>query len=193
MQRPVRRHLHARRGRAEDRLHRCVCDGHCDAACKGTADVKVKCDGKCGDRLHAPQVRRRQARRRLQTPTRTARAAATPAPAPRPSARRRAFRSPQREGQPSRERAELSYQTAIASLEANLPKILVVLQARGQDFADTHRTAAVDARRRRSPAAASSACQGTMRSVLIGDSHRHSLRELRLPAALRVASQVPAQ
>ena len=110
-----------------------VCDGHCDAACKGTADVKVKCDGKCsaeatplkceGGKLEGGCSADASCQGSCNASAK-AKAECTP-----PSVSIVA----QAKGSLSAE-AKVQYETAIASLEVNLPKILVVLQARGDDF-----------------------------------------------------------
>lgn len=109
------------------------CDGHCDAACKGSADVKVQCDGKCdveatplkceGGKLEGGCSADASCQGSCNASA-SAKAECTP-----PSVSIVA----EAKGSLSAE-AKVQYQTAIASLEANLPKILVVLQARGADF-----------------------------------------------------------
>jgi len=120
-----------------------VCDGHCDAACKGTADLKVKCDGKCdadytplkcdGGKLEGGCSADASCQGSCNASA-SAKAECTP-PSVSVVATAKAGLNAS---------AQLQLQTAIASLEANLPKILVVFKARGTDFADSL-TAAVNA------------------------------------------------
>jgi len=109
------------------------CDGHCDAACKGSADVKVQCDGKCdvdatplkceGGKLEGGC----SADASCQGSCNASASAKAECFPPSVSIVAEAKGSLSAEG-------KVQYQTAIASLEANLPKILVVLQARGANF-----------------------------------------------------------
>jgi len=109
------------------------CEGHCDAACKGSADVKVQCDGKCdveatplkceGGTLEGGCSADASCKGSCNASA-SAKAECTP---PSVSVVAAAKGSLSAEG-------KVQYQTAIASLEANLPKILVVLQARGAAF-----------------------------------------------------------
>jgi hypothetical protein len=120
-----------------------VCDGHCDAACKGTAEVKVKCDGKCsaeatplkceGGKLEGGCNADASCQGSCNASA-SAKAECTP---PSVSVVATAKAGLSAEG-------KLQFETAIASLEVNLPKILVVLQARGADFTASVK-AAVDA------------------------------------------------
>jgi hypothetical protein len=120
-----------------------VCDGHCDAACKGTAEVKVKCDGKCsaeatplkceGGKLEGGCNADASCQGSCNASA-SAKAECTP---PNVSVVATAKAGLDAEG-------KLQFETAIASLEVNLPKILIVLKARGADFAASV-TAAVDA------------------------------------------------
>src|SRR6478735_6330358 len=98
------------------------CDGHCDATCKGTADLKVKCDGKCD----AEATPLKCEGGKLEGGC-SAKAECTP---PSVAIVAKANGSLDAEG-------KVQYETAIASLEANLPKILIVLKARGTAFADS--------------------------------------------------------
>ena len=109
------------------------CDGHCDAACKGSASAKVKCDGNCsaeanplkceGGKLEGGCSADANCQGSCNASAK-AKAECTP-----PSV------SLEAEFTGSAD-AKLQYETAIASLEVNLPKVLVVLQARGGDFKD---------------------------------------------------------
>ncbi|HYQ41024.1 MAG TPA: hypothetical protein VER11_03630 [Polyangiaceae bacterium] len=109
------------------------CDGHCDAACKGSADVKVQCDGKCdveatplkceGGKLEGGC----SADASCQGSCNASASAKAECSPPSVSIVAEAKGSLSAEG-------KVQYQTAIASLEANLPKILIVLQARGANF-----------------------------------------------------------
>jgi hypothetical protein len=113
-----------------------VCDGHCDAACKGTADLKVKCDGMCdadytplkceGGKLEGGCKVDADCQGSCNASA-SAKAECTP-PSVSVVAKAKANLDVN---------AQLQLQTAIASLEANLPKILVVFKARGQAFLDT--------------------------------------------------------
>ncbi|MEI9939331.1 MAG: hypothetical protein WDO69_19085 [Pseudomonadota bacterium] len=120
-----------------------VCDGHCDAACKGTADLKVKCDGTCsvdatplkceGGKLEGGCSGDVNCQGSCNASA-SAKAECTP-PSVSVVADAKAGISAD---------AQIQLQTALASLEVNLPRILVVLQARGTDFA-ANVTAAVQA------------------------------------------------
>jgi len=109
------------------------CDGHCDAACKGSADVKVQCDGHCdveatplkceGGKLEGGC----SADASCQGSCNASASAKAECSPPSVSIVAEAKGSLSAEG-------KVQYQTAIASLEANLPKILIVLQARGANF-----------------------------------------------------------
>src|SRR6478752_4429470 len=109
------------------------CDGHCDAACKGSASAKVKCDGNCsaeatplkceGGKLEGGCSADANCQGSCNASAK-AKAECTP-----PSV------SLEAEFTGSAD-AKLQYETAIASLEVNLPKVLVVLEARGGDFKD---------------------------------------------------------
>ncbi|HYP78625.1 MAG TPA: hypothetical protein VER12_21780 [Polyangiaceae bacterium] len=113
-----------------------VCDGHCDATCKGTADLKVKCDGKCdaeatplkceGGKLEGGCSADASCQGSCNASA-SAKAECTP---PSVAIVAKANGSLDAEG-------KVQYETAIASLEANLPKILIVLKARGTAFADS--------------------------------------------------------
>ena len=109
------------------------CDGHCDAACKGSADVKVKCDGKCdadytplkceGGELSGGCSADANCQGSCNASA-SAKAECTP-----PSL------SVEVEAKAGLDAAgKLQFETAIASLEVNLPKVLVVLKARGEAF-----------------------------------------------------------
>ncbi len=110
-----------------------VCDGKCDATCKGSAELKVKCDGECkgeatplkceGGTLEGGCSADASCQGSCNASA-SAKAECTP---PSISVIAEAKGSLSAEG-------KLQYQTAIASLEANLPKILVVLKARGEAF-----------------------------------------------------------
>ena len=116
-----------------------VCDGKCDATCKGSADVKVKCDGKCdveatplkceGGTLSGGCDVDASCQGSCNASA-SAKAECTP-PSVTVTATAKAALSAD---------AQIQLQTALASLEANLPKILVVLRARGANF-----TASLDA------------------------------------------------
>jgi len=120
-----------------------VCDGHCDAACKGTVDLKVKCDGMCdsnytplkceGGTLEGGCSADASCQESCNASA-SAKADCTP-----PSVSVVATAKANLDAN-----AQLHLQTAIASLEANLPKILVVFKARGTDFTGSL-SAAVDA------------------------------------------------
>jgi hypothetical protein len=109
------------------------CDGHCDADCKGSAEVKVKCDGKCdveatplkceGGKLEGGCSADASCQGSCNASA-SAKAECTP---PSVSIVAEAKGSLSAEG-------KVQYQTAIASLEANLPKILITLKARGENF-----------------------------------------------------------
>src|SRR6478609_520185 len=112
------------------------CDGHCDATCKGSADVKVKCDGECeaeatplkceGGKLEGGCSADASCQGSCNASA-SAKAECTP---PSVAIVAKANGSLDAEG-------KVQYETAIASLEANLPKILIVLKARGTAFADS--------------------------------------------------------
>jgi len=109
------------------------CDGHCDAACKGSADVKVKCDGKCdvdatplkceGGKLEGGCSADANCQGSCNASA-SAKAECTP-----PSVSVVADAKANLKAD-----AQVRLQTALASLEANLPKLLVVVQARGASF-----------------------------------------------------------
>jgi hypothetical protein len=111
-----------------------VCDGHCDAACKGTADVKVKCDGMCsaeatplkcdGGTLEGGCMADANCSANCNASA-NAKAECTPGSV--------AVVAKAKAGLDAQ--GELQLQAAIASLEVNLPKLLVVVEARGKDFA----------------------------------------------------------
>ena len=120
-----------------------VCDGHCDAACKGTPELKVKCDGECdtdytplkceGGKLEGGCMVDASCQGSCNASA-SAKAECTP-PSVAVVATPKAGISVE---------AKLQLQTALASLEANLPKILVVFEARGKAFTGSL-SAAVDA------------------------------------------------
>lgn len=120
-----------------------VCDGHCDAACKGSADVKVKCDGKCdadytplkceGGKLEGGC----NADASCQGSCNASASAKAECSPPSVAVVAKANGSLSADG-------KLQFETAIASLEANLPKLLVVFKARGENF-KAGITGAVDA------------------------------------------------
>jgi hypothetical protein len=109
------------------------CDGHCDAACKGSADVKVQCDGHCdadytplkceGGKLEGGCSADASCKGSCNASA-SAKAECTP-PSITVDVEAKAGLSAD---------AQVQFQTAVASLEANIPKILVVLKARGADF-----------------------------------------------------------
>jgi hypothetical protein len=113
-----------------------VCDGHCDAACKGTADVKVKCDGMCdadytpvsctGGKLEGGCMVDASCQGSCNASA-SAKAECTP---PNVAIVVTAKATLDAKGQSN-------LQAAIASLEKNLPAIIVVFKARGQAFADS--------------------------------------------------------
>ena len=110
-----------------------VCDGHCDAKCKGTAEVKVKCDGMCdadytplkceGGELTGGCMVDANCQGSCNASA-SARAECTP---PSVSVTAEAKGGLSADGQ-------LQLETALAALEANLPNILLVFKARGEDF-----------------------------------------------------------
>ncbi|MEO7037754.1 MAG: hypothetical protein ABI335_28350 [Polyangiaceae bacterium] len=120
-----------------------VCDGHCDAACTATANVNVKCDGSC-DSDYTPLkceggtleggCKVDASCQGSCNASASAKAECTP---PSVAVVAKANADLDANGQ-------LQLQTAIASLEANLPQILVVFKARGQAFVDSF-SAAVSA------------------------------------------------
>jgi len=111
-----------------------VCDGHCDAACKGSADLKVKCDGKCsaeatplkceGGTLEGGCDVDANCKANCNDSA-NAKAECTPG--------RVAVVAKAKAGLDAE--AQLQLQAAIASLEVNLPKLLIVVKARGTAFA----------------------------------------------------------
>ncbi|HKO52486.1 MAG TPA: hypothetical protein VJV79_32485 [Polyangiaceae bacterium] len=110
-----------------------TCDGKCDAKCSGTAEVKAKCDGKCdadytplkceGGTLEGGCEVDASCQGSCNASA-SAKAECTP-PSVSVTATVKGGLSAD---------AQLQYQTAIASLEANLPNVLIVLQARGEAF-----------------------------------------------------------
>ena len=120
-----------------------TCDGSCDAKCSGTATVKAKCDGTCdadytplkceGGTLTGGCMVDANCQGSCNASA-SAKAECTP---PSVSVTATAKAGLKADGQ-------LQLQTAIASLEANLPKILVVFKARGASFTSSL-TAAVEA------------------------------------------------
>jgi len=110
-----------------------TCDGHCDAKCSGTAEVKAKCDGKCdadytplkceGGKLEGGCDVDADCQGSCNASA-SAKAECTP---PSVSVTATAKGNLSADGQ-------LQLQAALASLEVNLPKILVVFKARGADF-----------------------------------------------------------
>lgn len=120
-----------------------TCDGSCDAKCSGTATVKAKCDGKCdadytplkceGGTLSGGCMVDADCQASCNASA-SAKAECTP-PSVSVTAVAKAGLTAD---------AQLQLQTAIASLEVNLPKLLVVIKARGATFTDSF-TAAVKA------------------------------------------------
>ncbi|HEX4461134.1 MAG TPA: hypothetical protein VIA18_24305, partial [Polyangia bacterium] len=110
-----------------------TCDGHCDAACKGTADVKVKCDGSC-DADYTPVSCNGG------TLTGGCKVDASCQGSCNASASAKASCTPPTLAVVATAKASLdatgssNLQAAIASLEKNLPSILVVFKARGAAF-----------------------------------------------------------
>jgi len=112
-----------------------TCDGTCDAKCSATATVKAKCDGKCdadytplkceGGTLSGGCMVDADCQGSCNASA-SAKAECSP-PSISITVTAKAGLSAD---------AQLQLQTAIASLEANLPKILVVFKARGQAFGD---------------------------------------------------------
>ena len=110
-----------------------VCDGHCDAKCKGSAEVKVKCDGKCdveatplkceGGKLEGGCSADASCQGSCNASA-SAKAECTPPSVSIVATAKAGLKAD----------AQLQLEAAIASLEVNLPNILVVLQARGEDF-----------------------------------------------------------
>jgi len=110
-----------------------TCDGHCDAKCSGTAEVKAKCDGKCdadytplkceGGTLEGGCKVDANCQASCNASA-SAKAECTP-PSVAVTAKAKAGLSAD---------GEVQLQTALASLEANLPKLLVVFKARGEKF-----------------------------------------------------------
>jgi hypothetical protein len=113
-----------------------VCDGHCDAACKGTADVQVKCDGKCdsdytpvsctGGTLSGGCMVDASCQGSCNASA-SAKASCTP---PTVAITATANASLDANG-------SSNLQAAIASLEKNLPSILITFKGRGQTFVDS--------------------------------------------------------
>lgn len=110
-----------------------TCDGKCSAKCSGTAEVKAKCDGKCDADYTPLKCEGGTLEGGCQVDascqgscnaSASAKAECTP-PSVSVTATAKANLSAN---------AQLQLDAAIASLEVNLPKILVVLQARGDDF-----------------------------------------------------------
>src|SRR6478736_1470781 len=109
------------------------CDGHCDAACKGSADVKVKCDGKCD--VEATPLKCEggtleggcSADVDCQGSCNASASAKAECSPPSVAVVAEAKGSLSAEG-------KVQYQTAIASLEANLPNIFVVFKTHGANF-----------------------------------------------------------
>ena len=120
-----------------------TCDGHCDATCSGTAEVKAKCDGKCdadytplkceGGKLEGGCDVDASCQGSCNASA-SAKAECTP-PSVSVTAKAKANLSAD---------AELQLQAALASLEVNLPQILIVFKARGDAFTGSLK-AAVDA------------------------------------------------
>lgn len=120
-----------------------TCDGTCSGKCSGTAEVKAKCDGKCdadytplkcsGGELKGGCDASAECKGSCNASA-SAKASCTP-PSVAVVATAKAGLSAD---------GELQLQAAIASLEVNLPKLLVVIEARGKAFTG-NLTAAVDA------------------------------------------------
>jgi len=109
------------------------CDGHCDATCKGSAMAQVKCDGTCdadytpvsctGGKLEGGCMVDASCQGSCNASA-SAKAQCTP---PSVSVTAKAVASLDADGQTNLDRA-------IASLEKNLPAILVTFKARGANF-----------------------------------------------------------
>jgi len=120
-----------------------TCDGKCDAKCSGTAEVKAKCDGHCdadytplkceGGKLEGGCQVDASCQGSCNASA-SAKAECTP-PSVSVTAKAKANLSAN---------AQAQLDAAIASLEVNLPNILVVFKARGENFTASLK-AAVDA------------------------------------------------
>ncbi|HEY4105731.1 MAG TPA: hypothetical protein VGM44_17650 [Polyangiaceae bacterium] len=118
-----------------------VCDGHCDAACHGSAMAQVKCDGMCsgdytpvsctGGKLEGGCMVDASCQGSCNASA-SAKAECTP---PQLSVTATAKATLDATGQ-------TNLQAAIASLEKNLPNIVVVFKARGANFTDSLTVAA---------------------------------------------------
>jgi len=120
-----------------------TCEGKCDAKCSGTAQVKAKCDGKCDADYTPLKCEGGTLKGGCEVDascqgscnaSASAKAECTP-PSVSVTATIKGGLNAE---------AQVQYQLALASLEANLPKILVVLEARGAAFTASVK-AAVDA------------------------------------------------
>lgn len=110
-----------------------VCDGHCSAACKGSANFKAQCDGKCsanatplkceGGTLKASCMVDAHCEASCNASA-SAKAQCTP-----PSVNVTAMASAKLDAA-----GKLQFTTALDSIKANLPAILIAFQARGQAF-----------------------------------------------------------
>ncbi|MFC1641406.1 hypothetical protein ACFL5O_01770 [Myxococcota bacterium] len=113
-----------------------VCEGTCDAKCEAAGSIKARCDGKCSGDIAAPKCEGGELSGGC-----TADASADCQANCNASASAKAECKPPRVAVVAEAQAgldadgALELQAAIASLEANLPNLLVVLQARGQAFA----------------------------------------------------------
>jgi hypothetical protein len=118
-----------------------VCDGHCDAACKGTANVQVKCDGTCdadytpvsctGGTLKGGCMVDASCQGSCNASA-SAKASCTP---PTVAITATAKASLDAAG-------SSNLQAAIASLEKNLPSILLTFKGRGATFSGSLTAAA---------------------------------------------------
>jgi hypothetical protein len=113
-----------------------TCDGKCDAKCSGTATVKAKCDGKCDADYTPLKCEGGTLKGGCEVDgscqgscnaSASAKAECTP-PSLSVTAEVKAGLNAD---------AQAQYQIAIESIKANLPKILIVLQARGKAFTDS--------------------------------------------------------
>jgi len=110
-----------------------TCDGSCSGKCSGTATVKAKCDGKCdadytplkceGGTLSGGCMVDADCQGSCNASA-SAKAECTPPSVSIVATAKAGLKAD----------AQLQLQAAIASLEVNLPNILVVLQARGEAF-----------------------------------------------------------
>jgi hypothetical protein len=112
-----------------------VCEGTCSATCAATGTIKARCDGTCDADIAAPKCEGGKLEGGCTASadceascnaSAQAKAECTP-PAIRVTAMANASLTAAQ---------QLELKAALASLEANLPKVLLVLKARGQAFTD---------------------------------------------------------